>query len=58
VASFGSLISVVAALLFFYIVYDMLVAGKPVNMLNPYKTVMGKYTAGALLPLMCDYPEP
>jgi hypothetical protein len=52
------MISVVAALLFFYIVYDMLTSGKPVRMLNPYKTVTGKYTAGAVLPLMCDYPEP
>jgi hypothetical protein len=52
------MISVVAALLFFYIVYDMLTAGKPVRMLSPYKTVTGKYTAGAVLPLMCDYPEP
>jgi hypothetical protein len=49
---------VVALLLFFYIVYDMLTQGKPVNMLNPYKTVTGQYTAGALLPMMCDYPEP
>jgi heme/copper-type cytochrome/quinol oxidase subunit 1 len=58
IASFGSLISVVALILFFYIVYDMFTAGKPVTMLNPYKTVTGKYTAGALLPLVCDYPEP
>lgn len=58
IASFGSMISVVAALLFFYIVYDMLTSGKPVRVLNPYKTVTGKYIAGALLPLMCDYPEP
>jgi ABC-type transport system involved in multi-copper enzyme maturation permease subunit len=52
------MISVVAALLFFYIVYDMLTAGKPVRVLSPYKTVTDKYTAGAALPLMCDYPEP
>lgn len=58
IASFGSLVSVVATLLFFYIVYDMLTAGKPVRVLNPYKTVTGKYTAGAMLPLMCDYPMP
>jgi cytochrome c oxidase subunit 1 len=58
VASFGSLVSVVSTLLFFYIVYDMLTAGKPVRVLNPYKTVTGKYTAGAMLPLMCDYPTP
>jgi len=36
----------------------MLTSGKPVTMLNPYKTVTGKYTAGALLPLICDYPTP
>jgi len=36
----------------------MFTSGKSVHMLNPYKTVTGKYTAGALLPLMCDYPEP
>jgi hypothetical protein len=36
----------------------MLTAGKPVRALNPYKTVTGKYTAGALLPVMADYPEP
>jgi cytochrome c oxidase subunit 2 len=29
-----------------------------VRVLNPYKTVTGKYTAGAMLPLMCDYPTP
>jgi hypothetical protein len=49
---------VVALLLFFYLVYDMLVYGKPVRVLNPYKTVTGKYTAGALLPLVADYPTP
>jgi len=58
IASFGSLISVVALILFFYIVYDMFVNGKPVCMLNPYKSVTGKYVAGAALPMMCDYPEP
>jgi hypothetical protein len=51
-------VSVVATILFFYIAYDMFVNGKPVRELNPYKTVTGKYTAGALLPLMADYPEP
>ena len=58
IASLGSMISVAAALLWFYIVYDMLTAGKPVRVLNPYKTVTGKYTAGALLPLIADYPTP
>jgi cytochrome c oxidase subunit 2 len=29
-----------------------------VCVLNPYKTVTGKYTAGALLPLIADYPTP
>jgi hypothetical protein len=58
IASFGSLISVVALILFFYIAYDMFTSGKPVRMLNPYKTVTGQYTAGALLPIMCDYPSP
>jgi cytochrome c oxidase subunit II len=57
-ASLGSLVSVVALILFFYIVYDMLANGKPVRVLNPYKTVTGKYVAGALLPMMADYPEP
>jgi len=36
----------------------MFVNGKPVCELNPYKTVTGTYTAGALLPVMADYPEP
>jgi len=36
----------------------MFVNGKQVSELNPYKTVTGKYTAGALLPLIADYPEP
>jgi len=36
----------------------MLANGKPVLVLNPYKTVTGKYVAGALLPVMADYPEP
>jgi heme/copper-type cytochrome/quinol oxidase subunit 1 len=58
VASFGSLVSVVATLLFFYIVYDMLTAGKPVRALNPYKNVTSKSIASAMLPLMYDYPTP
>jgi len=58
VASLGSLVSVVATILFFYIAYDMFVNGKPVNELNPYKFGDVKYTAGALLPMLADYPEP
>jgi len=58
IASLGSLVSVVATILFFYIAYDMFVNGKPVREMNPYKTVTGKYTAGALLPFIADYPEP
>jgi len=36
----------------------MFVHGQPVTEVNPYKTVTGKYTAGALLPMLADYPEP
>ena len=36
----------------------MFANGKPVRVLNPYKTVTGKYVAGAFLPMMADYPEP
>jgi cytochrome c oxidase subunit 1 len=57
VASFGSLISVVATILFFYIVYDMLTVGKGVRLVNPYKWST-KWMSGALLPLIADYPEP
>jgi hypothetical protein len=45
-------------MLFFYIVYDMFVNGKPIRVLNPYKTVTGKYVAGAFVPMLADYPEP
>jgi len=59
IASLGSLISVVATLLFFYIVYDMLVNGKPINQLSPYHAVTySTPAAGALLPMMSDFPEP
>jgi len=48
----------VATLLFFYIAYDMFTNGQPVSELNPYKVGVKKYTIGALLPLVADYPEP
>jgi len=54
----GSLISVVATILFFYIAYDMFVNGKSVRELNPYKTLPSKVVAGAMLPMMADYPTP
>jgi hypothetical protein len=55
-ASLGSLVSVVATMLFFYIVYDMFVNGKPVRELNPYK--LETFTAAGVLPFVADYPEP
>jgi hypothetical protein len=48
---------VVALVLFFYIVYDMLTVGRGVRQLNPYK-FSPKFIAGALVPMMADYPEP
>lgn len=57
VASLGSLVSVVATILFFYIAYDMLVNGKPVREMSPYKDVE-KIGAVSMLPIVADYPTP
>ena len=56
-ASLGSLVSVVATILFFYIAYDMLVNGKPVREMSPYKDVE-KIGAASMLPIVADYPTP
>jgi heme/copper-type cytochrome/quinol oxidase subunit 1 len=57
VCSLGSLVSVVATILFFYIAYDMLVNGKPAREMSPYKD-MEKVGTVAMLPIVADYPTP